>query len=449
MQWTGSVEPTKTYRPPPRRQQSLADTFWRLARGSQYETQSREPVDVALHMLAAIKALQGSTSAEINAAALDFLLRLEHDARYGSPEQIRCGEKDGRALVYTIGVLLFERLTGHHPFVEALSPMQQAVIRDHTAQRGANNLCSIPMGLREVLRRAMSPFPEDRYADVDALREALEAYVARAETMFDSERATTEMSTRVATAPVAGSGARRRTRSTPPPCPGSPERAEMEQRVAIARQMHSEPPSAPRFRASGSQPGVRPPAAARPPIAPVIVPIRAKRPGRKLRLELRALQWTAIVAITAAAVTVAAAVGAGVGSDEARALPPAPEPAPVVIVEQPMEVAAPAPEPPAPPPVFDAEAVGAAALTALPACFTDDRLDAGVRFGVSLRFAPEDGRVERVYFAPEHGLSHDERVCATTALEALTPAAPPEARTTATYDLRIATEAPLVRTRLN
>ncbi len=182
----------------------LSTTFWRLATGSGVNADSREPLDVVRHLLAALDGLEGHRpGTQVATDALQFLLRLEHDPRYASPEQTRGGENDSRALVYSVGVLLFERLTGHHPFIESLSPIGREVSREMALRRGPNNLCSLPGALRDVLRIAMSPFPEDRYESVRELRSALERVVLtpRLAKGTNPPRSMTELDPRIAPLP--------------------------------------------------------------------------------------------------------------------------------------------------------------------------------------------------------------------------------------------------------
>jgi len=170
--------------------------FWELASEDEGFTERREPVAVVRHAVASMRCLQ-SESPGRESQALVFLMRLEHDPHYASPEQSRGGDRTSHSLVYSVGVLLFERLTGHHPFVASFSPLKAVIMRDSTGAHGAGPLCHVPEELRAVLNRAMSAFPGDRYTDVAELRRALEAYLR-------------------------SQGARRRrARSVPPPCPHS------------------------------------------------------------------------------------------------------------------------------------------------------------------------------------------------------------------------------------
>jgi serine/threonine-protein kinase len=93
---------------------------------------------------------------------------------YMAPEQLR-GEQniDGRVDVYSLGVVLYECLTGKRPFsggsVAALAVQihqgKYTAIRDLRPE--------VPLGLEEVVARALAVDRGQRFADVDALRAAL------------------------------------------------------------------------------------------------------------------------------------------------------------------------------------------------------------------------------------------------------------------------------------
>lgn len=93
---------------------------------------------------------------------------------YMAPEQAYSADQvDARSDVYSVGVMLFEMLSGKRP-VEGETPqeiahkilMGQALRLDQIAP-------DVPPGLVRVIHTAMEPRPEDRWADARALREAL------------------------------------------------------------------------------------------------------------------------------------------------------------------------------------------------------------------------------------------------------------------------------------
>jgi hypothetical protein len=116
------------------------------------------------------------------APALVAMLRhaeLEGDLSYASPEQVRGEILDTRSVVFSLGVVLFERLTGRHPFgAENNRPRRIDRIRRGELGSGVNSFPTVAAGLRSVLVRAMSPFPEERWPDLRQVREILAQFVA-------------------------------------------------------------------------------------------------------------------------------------------------------------------------------------------------------------------------------------------------------------------------------
>jgi serine/threonine protein kinase len=83
--------------------------------------------------------------------------------RYMSPEQARGEETDGRSDLYSLGVLLFEILSGKAPF-EATTPL--ALAFKHATEPAPNILeinPDLPPGLGGILQRTLQKEPADRY----------------------------------------------------------------------------------------------------------------------------------------------------------------------------------------------------------------------------------------------------------------------------------------------
>jgi len=105
---------------------------------------------------------------------------------YLSPEQAQGHSGDERSDVYSLGIILYEILTGEPPFRgNAVSVILQHVTEEPLSPRSLNR--SIPREVEAVLMRALAKNPVERYQSAMALSRALKQAIARA-----SEPARTE-----------------------------------------------------------------------------------------------------------------------------------------------------------------------------------------------------------------------------------------------------------------
>ncbi|MEM6285488.1 MAG: protein kinase, partial [Chloroflexota bacterium] len=91
---------------------------------------------------------------------------------YMSPEQARGDVLDARADVYSLGVVLFELITGQEPF-QAETPI--AMILKHLHERVPNLSdirTDVPADVDKVIAKATEKSPADRYSSAGALAEA-------------------------------------------------------------------------------------------------------------------------------------------------------------------------------------------------------------------------------------------------------------------------------------
>jgi serine/threonine protein kinase len=82
-------------------------------------------------------------------------------------------EVDGRSDVYSLGIVLFEALTGQAPF-QADNPMATGLARlDAPVPRISNIEPGLTQAAQEIIERALAKFPADRYQTASELGQAV------------------------------------------------------------------------------------------------------------------------------------------------------------------------------------------------------------------------------------------------------------------------------------
>src|SRR5215210_2422031 len=127
-------------------------------------------------------------------------------AQYLSPEQARGAPVDQRSDIYSVGVLLYELLTGAVPFTGD-TPVEIAMKHlSEVPQQPSRRRPDVPRGLDLAVVRALAKDPDDRYQTA----EEMDADLARIEQGLRVSEETTDAATAVRRAPVVTTGAYRR-----------------------------------------------------------------------------------------------------------------------------------------------------------------------------------------------------------------------------------------------
>ncbi len=96
-------------------------------------------------------------------------------AAYMAPEQAAGKAVDGRADVYALGVLLFEMITGRHPFPSETDAEYLVRHAEETPPRPGNVAPRCPPALEACILRCLAKDPEDRYPDAASVAKVLRA----------------------------------------------------------------------------------------------------------------------------------------------------------------------------------------------------------------------------------------------------------------------------------
>lgn len=104
---------------------------------------------------------------------------------YISPEQAKGDETDFTSDIYSVGVMMYEMLSGHLPF-DADDVVEVAIKQISDKPQSLQELApNVPHGLVEIAERAMAKRPDNRYASAAEMLSALNAYVENPAIVFN------------------------------------------------------------------------------------------------------------------------------------------------------------------------------------------------------------------------------------------------------------------------
>src|SRR5437762_11342899 len=93
---------------------------------------------------------------------------------YMSPEQILGLPVDGRSDLFSVGVILYQFLTGERPFTGNATITMRKVLEEDPLPPSRFNV-QIPGAMDAVVRKALAKKPNDRYQSAEEFAAALDA----------------------------------------------------------------------------------------------------------------------------------------------------------------------------------------------------------------------------------------------------------------------------------
>ena len=93
---------------------------------------------------------------------------------YGSPERLEAGEVNVQSDLWSLGVMLYEMVTGLQPYQASTTERLERMIRSRVPPPPAPDPCPEP--LRRILIKSMAPDPDQRYKTARAFADDLIAY---------------------------------------------------------------------------------------------------------------------------------------------------------------------------------------------------------------------------------------------------------------------------------
>ncbi len=160
------------HRPPPSQRDGLTPTPLPVAGESPRSTS-------ALGERVAVKLTDFGIAKLLDAQGVTSTGQVLGSPAHMAPEQIEGGDVDGRADVFGLGVLMYECLVGHLPFLGNNPAQVLRRVLDGVYATAERERPIVGKPWSDILDRALARQPEARFADAGVMRDAISAELAR------------------------------------------------------------------------------------------------------------------------------------------------------------------------------------------------------------------------------------------------------------------------------
>jgi serine/threonine protein kinase len=143
------------------------------------------PRKIIVDFTGGVKLGEFGTAKATTQLALTRPTMLEGDYGYMSPEQARSDKIDARSDVFAIGSILYELVTGHHPFKRGNAILTLNAINEERQPESCSVSPDVTKSLSVIIDRALEKRRSKRWQSAEELQSALEDHLSASMRRFD------------------------------------------------------------------------------------------------------------------------------------------------------------------------------------------------------------------------------------------------------------------------